>query len=118
MKKLYAKIRTLALNSLKRDNLFSAFVKFLFFFFSSGYIRTVITILETVVIGIMTSKNYYGVWFYIVVISYCICLFLIACSEQYMREKLTETKHMKEGLKGKACAFPFNIYCSIVSFTV
>lgn len=98
MNKCYKKVRDFALAQARKEGVIATGIKFLFQCFSNVFTQAIVTIVGTVVIGIMTSVNYFGSFFIMTVIAYCVSILLIAWTESYLREKVNEYRNLKQAL--------------------
>ena len=97
---IYQKIRSFAKKHASYNNAFSSFLVFLYKVFISEFTHILISIIGTIVIGIMLAIKYFGFWFFITMVIYITLLFLSAISNKYKTERMLETKMLHQSLYG------------------
>lgn len=85
-------------NSKRRGTII--FNQVFYLFFSNDYVQTVVSLIGTIAIGLMTAFQYFGVWFWLTIVIYCISVVLTAWANRYLREKMNETRLLKQALLG------------------
>lgn len=100
MNKLYNQVKLFARKHTKHDSAISHFISFLYQVFSNELADAIISIIGTVIIGIMTSINYYGLGFYLVIFVYILCVLLMALAKRHQNEKLHNLHMLKQALIG------------------
>lgn len=100
MSKWYTAVRKWILAKIQKEDALSSLIKFLYLFFANDYVQTIISLIGTVAIGLMTAFQYFGVFFWITIIVYCLAVVLIAWANRYQKEKMNETRLLKQALLG------------------
>ncbi len=100
MKRIYSRVRNWALKQSRNEGAIALTVRLLYKIFSNVFFQAIITIVDTIVIGLMTAFSYFGVFFWIAVVFFCISVILIAWAESYLREKVSESRNLKQSLYG------------------
>ena len=93
-------IKKFVLFLIQKNRTVSAFIHFLYEFFSNNYIQTAINFAGTTAIALMTAFQHFNVWLYIIIAMYGICLLFIAWAECYKKEQLIEAKNLAQSLRG------------------
>ena len=97
---IYQNIKQFAIKHASKETTFSGFIVFLFGIFTNEFTDVIITIISTLILGGMYAKKYFGKWFIISAIIYCILLLFSAIAKKYYREKLFESKMNRQALMG------------------
>lgn len=100
METLYSRVKKFALKKAKNESVLFILINLLYRLFIHEIMDAVISILGTVVIGIMIGVKYYGVFFYICIGLYSSFLILVAFAKKYQHEKLIENRTLKQSLSG------------------
>lgn len=98
--KMYKQIRRFALKHSAKDDALSNFLISIYKCLISEFTQVVISILGTIVIGIMLSYQYFDFWFWVVIIIYLLLLCLATIANKYKNEKVLESKMLNQSLFG------------------
>ena len=100
MSKWYTMARKWILAKIQKEDALSSLIKFLYFFFANDYVQSAISLIGTIAIGLMTTFQYFGLFFWIAIVLYCIAVLFIAWANRYQKEKMNETRLLKQALLG------------------
>lgn len=97
---LYKRIRNALIKKIQTDSISGILAKLFFRVFASIFAKSLINILGTVIIATLIGCHYFGFWFILVCVIYCICTFLAALAEKYKQEKLIDVRMQQQALYG------------------
>ena len=100
MKNMFKIIQKWIIKQARSESVLSLIIKLSYRTFSNVYVNVIITFLDTIAIGLMTTFEYYGVFFYITLFLFCACVVLSAWANSYLHEKVIEARHLKQSLYG------------------
>ena len=97
---IYEHLKNFVIKHVSNDSAGAYFLKFIYRLLIVEYIDAIITIIGTVLIGIMIGINYFGVFFWVVVVIYMVLIFAVACAKRFLKEKNREHRIFKQALIG------------------
>lgn len=100
MLKLWYTIKNALQERVRRDSASKHFILFVYLFYSNTLVQAIISLLGTVLIAVFIGKSYYGVFFWIICVFYCVSVLLIGLANDHIQGKIKDTIFFQNALYG------------------